>query len=400
MHHSVTGIEPCPHCTHVPELQTRDSDIKKLSLQTLMERPQIQIGTASSYTPLPLRPSSALAMKMNENSVSFLHHFVLMMAVCNTVVVSAKNHHEKKSSADAPLPPADPTDAPSAQQQDDLELDRLLESYEAESADEMALVKAACVMGCKLLKRTKEMVLLTLPGESEPVHFNVLKVLPFDSDRKRMSIIVQHPINETIIVYCKGADSSILSRLNRQYEKASNPTLQRTKHVIDEYAKLGLRTLCFAKRVLGDEEYESWAEIFDAAERATENRAAKFFEAAQLIESNLTLLGAVGIEDKLQELVPETIQSLRDAGMHVWMLTGDKQETAVNIGYSCRLLDPKMKVMFLNESDGTRTRQKIETLLSGVDRIKEKIANRKHAFPLLIKIKSIFSEIAALPELF
>lgn len=173
-----------------------------------------------------------------------------------------------------------------------------------------------------------------------------------------MSIIVQHPLNNAVVLYCKGADTSILPLLSRQYDQASNPMLVRTRHLIDEYAKVGLRTLCFAKRVLSPDEYQRWSELYDDAEKSTENKAKKLVEVTQMIETNFSLLGAVGIEDKLQDQVPETIAALREAGIHVWMLTRDKQETAVNIGYSCRLLDSNQKLLFLNETDGTKTKRK------------------------------------------
>ena len=57
------------------------------------------------------------------------------------------------------------------------------------------------------------------------------------------------------------------------------------------------------------------------------------------IETELELIGATGIEDKLQEGVPESIALLRQAGLKVWVLTGDKQETAIEIAYTCRLID-------------------------------------------------------------
>lgn len=58
--------------------------------------------------------------------------------------------------------------------------------------------------------------------------------------------------------------------------------------------------------------------------------------------------GATGIEDRLQDGVPETIASLRKAGLQIWVLTGDKQETAVNIAYACKLLDPEEELLTLN----------------------------------------------------
>lgn len=121
-----------------------------------------------------------------------------------------------------------------------------------------------------------------------------------------------------------------------------------TQSHLDNYAKIGLRTLCMAKRVLSGEEYGEWLELRHRAEVALEGREELLFDSARSIECNLELLGATGIEDKLQGGVPEAISSLHAAGMKVWVLTGDKQETAINIGYSSRLIHPHNEVCILN----------------------------------------------------
>jgi magnesium-transporting ATPase (P-type) len=70
------------------------------------------------------------------------------------------------------------------------------------------------------------------------------------------------------------------------------------------------------------------------------------------IEKNLEVMGVTAIEDKLQDGVPETLSALREAGVKVWMLTGDKVDTAINIGYSCSLLATEMTVLRLCGEDG------------------------------------------------
>ncbi len=97
-----------------------------------------------------------------------------------------------------------------------------------------------------------------------------------------------------------------------------------------------------------DEEYSKWLEERHRAEVALEDRENLLFNSAHGIETKLDLLGATGIEDKLQALVPEAIASLQEAGIKVWVLTGDKQETAINIGYSSQLISPEMEVIILN----------------------------------------------------
>jgi phospholipid-translocating ATPase len=103
-----------------------------------------------------------------------------------------------------------------------------------------------------------------------------------------------------------------------------------------------------AKRVLSDQEYYEWHKLHQKAEQSLENNEQLIIESANRIEVNLELLGATGIEDRLQERVPEVIAALRMAGIVVWVLTGDKQETAVNIAYSCRLFTNDMEIIYLN----------------------------------------------------
>ncbi|VDN39889.1 unnamed protein product [Dibothriocephalus latus] len=88
----------------------------------------------------------------------------------------------------------------------------LLNGYESESPDEIALTKTACAYGCKLLQRGLDFVVLWLPGEGM-VRVQVLHVLPFDSTRKCMSIIVRHPGTDEVVLYTKGADSVIMEKL-------------------------------------------------------------------------------------------------------------------------------------------------------------------------------------------
>ena len=192
--------------------------------------------------------------------------------------------------------------------------------YEAESPDELALVDAAYAYNVKLLRRTPSTAVVSLPGEGL-TEFEVLHVLPFDSVRKRMSIILRHPITKERVLFCKGADSSVFPRL-----KAPSPyetVVEKTKQQLNAYAKQGLRVLCMAKKVLDDLEYEDWVTEHTIAENALHQRDRLLFESYNRMEWDLTLLGATGIEDKLQEGVPETIDNLRSAGIVVWVLTGN-----------------------------------------------------------------------------
>ncbi|XP_028272857.1 probable phospholipid-transporting ATPase VB [Parambassis ranga] len=212
--------------------------------------------------------------------------------------------------------------------------------YEAESPDEAALVYAAKAYGFTLLARTPDSVTVRLPS-GEDLVFEVLDTLTFDSNRKRMSVLVRHPITKEYVLYTKGADSAIMELLGTPYAEhlMTRNIAADTQHHLDCYAKEGLRTLCITKKVVSDNVYESWLVDRQRALAAIDNREELIMDTAVQLEKNLSLLGATGIEDRLQENVPDTIMALREAGIQVWVLTGDKPETAVNIGYACRLLE-------------------------------------------------------------
>ncbi|XP_034376938.1 LOW QUALITY PROTEIN: phospholipid-transporting ATPase VA [Arvicanthis niloticus] len=224
--------------------------------------------------------------------------------------------------------------------------------YEAESPDEAALVYAARAYNCALVGRLHDQVSVELPHLGT-LTFELLHTLGFDSIRKRMSVVIRHPLTDEINVYTKGADSVVMDLLlpcssddarGRHQKKIRS----KTQNYLNLYAVEGLRTLCIAKRVLSKEEYACWLQSHIEAETSLESREELLFQSAVRLETNLHLLGATGIEDRLQDGVPETIAKLRQAGLQIWVLTGDKQETAINIAYACKLLDHGEEVITLN----------------------------------------------------
>lgn len=224
--------------------------------------------------------------------------------------------------------------------------------YEAESPDEAALVYAARAYKCSLVGRLPDQVTVELPHLGK-LTFELLHTLGFDSTRKRMSVVVRHPLTEQITVYTKGADSVIMDLIRPPTRddskgKRQRKILYKTQNYLNLYAADGLRTLCIAKKVLSKEEYAGWLRRHLEAETAIQGREELLFESALRLETDLHLLGATGIEDRLQDGVPETIAALRRAGLQIWVLTGDKQETAINIAYACKLLDPEEEIITLN----------------------------------------------------
>lgn len=240
--------------------------------------------------------------------------------------------------------------------------------YEAESPDEAALVYAARAYQCTLQSRTPEQVVVDFAALG-PLTFQLLHILPFDSVRKRMSVVVRHPLSNQVVVYTKGADSTIMELLSVAspdgpgLEKQQMMIREKTQKHLDDYAKRGLRTLCIAKRVMSDTEYAEWLRNHFLAETSIDNREELLLESAMRLENKLTLLGATGIEDRLQEGVPEAIEALHKAGIKIWMLTGDKQETAVNIAYACKLLEPNDKLFILNTESKNACEMLMDTIL-------------------------------------
>lgn len=122
---------------------------------------------------------------------------------------------------------------------------------------------------------------------------------------------------------------------------------------IDDFATEGLRTLLYGYKFIDEQDYNGWKKVYHDATTSLVNRQELIEEAAELIEQDFELAGATAIEDKLQKGVPETIDKLRRANIKMWMLTGDKRETAINIGHSCRLIKDYSKTIILDISLGT-----------------------------------------------
>uniref|UniRef100_A0A8C1LBG1 Phospholipid-transporting ATPase n=1 Tax=Cyprinus carpio TaxID=7962 RepID=A0A8C1LBG1_CYPCA len=261
-------------------------------------------------------PSLLENLQSNHPTASVIQEFMTMMAICHTAVPER--------------------------------IDNKI-TYQAASPDEGALVRAAQNLGFVFSGRTPDCVIVEsvsrdILGIDDELHWE------HDYTRKRMSVIMRTPSGK-IRLYCKGADTVIYERL-ADSSRYKDITL---KH-LEQFATEGLRTLCFAVADISESTYQQWLEVHYRASTSVQNRALKMEESYELIEKNLQLLGATAIEDKLQDKVPETIETLMKADIKIWILTGDKQETAVNIGHSCKLLTKNMGLLVINEDtlDGTR----------------------------------------------
>ena len=210
--------------------------------------------------------------------------------------------------------------------------------YQAESPDEKALTEAARETGFVFLDTTPEHIIIEAQGQRET--YEKLALLAFNSDRKRMTVVLRAP-DGTVLVLTKGADTIMFPLLDEASQGAELATLQ--DHLDNSFAKDGLRTLVLAQRTMSEAEYSDWAERYRQAATATpEEKEARVAAVAADLETGLTLVGASASEDKLQIGVPDAIASIREASIKLWVLTGDKRETAINIGASCRLLTTEM----------------------------------------------------------
>ncbi|KAL8692163.1 MAG: hypothetical protein Q9218_002759 [Villophora microphyllina] len=253
--------------------------------------------------------------------------------------------------------------------------------FKAQSPDEAALVATARDCGFTVMGRSNDSIILNVLGQER--QFTVLNTLEFNSSRKRMSAIIRMPSGK-IILYCKGADSVIYSRL-RPGEQSQ---LRRvTGEHLEMFAREGLRTLCIACKELDEGEYQAWNKEHDLAAAAITDREDKLEAVSDAIERELTLLGGTAIEDRLQDGVPDAIALLGDAGIKLWVLTGDKVETAINIGFSCNLLNNDMDlIVFKIEDERVETAEieldkHLETFgLTGSDE-ELQIARKDHRAP-------------------
>jgi len=328
--------------------------------------------------------------------------FLRVMSLCHTVVVEKdldlpKDEKGKnKSDVDVESPPADsaPDGAPSGY------------AYQAESPDEGALVSASSqTFGIQVVSTDSSGIRIrcnhpTFFGDEKLVRslksgkadlntiatesmsglrgfdysthnkmetWSVLAINKFDSTRKRMSILLRSPpeFGSCAVLFCKGADSAMLDpevsasseTLYRQSDEQDEKVLKQDQPEdsewgmakmlgleahLGEFASEGLRTLVLGVRFLTDEECKEWLEMYTAAATAINGRDEKLTAAAFQIEQKLHIVGATAIEDKLQTGVPDAISTLDKAGIKLWVLTGDKRETAIEIGYSTKVLTPRM----------------------------------------------------------
>jgi len=262
---------------------------------------------------------------------------------------------------------------PEYPEDDDGNMDKI--KYQASSPDEAALVMAAKEVGFQFAKGTPLLYQIKNTHSGVTEKWEILATIEFNSTRKRMSIITRSPEGK-ILLFTKGADNIIIDRLDPNAEHLS--PLKVTMEHLGDYAEIGLRTLCLAYKEVSEEEYATFEKDWSSALLAIEAREEIQDAISEEFEKGLTLIGATAIEDKLQDGVPEAIETLAEAGIKLWVLTGDKQETAINIGFSCRLLAQDMNIHILS---GAATVAELKQHLTEImlNQVKENKEDVRHA---------------------
>lgn len=209
-----------------------------------------------------------------------------------------------------------------------------LGKYCASSPDELALVNAAKFCGYEFESRDQRENTISIKIKGQVQTYRLLQLIDFTSARKRMTCVLETPSGE-ILVLCKGADSIVLPLCHKSDEALKI----KTQAFIDDYANDGLRTLVLAQKKLTRSEYDKWNRKYQDAILSIKGREELLEECALELEQNFDISGSTAIEDRLQDNVAESIIHIRKAGIVIWVLTGDKIETAINVGYSSGLLD-------------------------------------------------------------
>ena len=205
--------------------------------------------------------------------------------------------------------------------------------YQGASPDECVLVQAAQELGIEFIDKSGPYINLVIFNQK--VKYELIHRFEYSSARMRSSVVVKDP-NGVIKLYMKGADTAIIKRIDLY---SSNYLLNKSKEDMEKFAKQGLRTLCYGVKILSQTELSEWELTYkDLKFRAIENKLLnkELEECIGVLESNITFLGVTALEDKLQDDVANCLNSFIEAGIEVFMLTGDKLDTAESIGYSCK----------------------------------------------------------------
>lgn len=212
----------------------------------------------------------------------------------------------------------------------------------ASNPDDEALVCAAAYFGFEFCDRRDRMVVVLDKASGKSQELELLDSIEFSSKRKRMSVIVRD-VDGVIRLFIKGADTVMFER----FQAGQDELLSKTDNDMRVFAIEGLRCLLMGYAEISEEKYAAWNKQYktalsdlDEIERVKKGEPNNIERLQDEIERNVVLVGATAIEDRLQDGVPECIAELARAGINIWVLTGDKEETAINIAVACNLVLP------------------------------------------------------------
>ncbi|KAJ1614004.1 transmembrane domain-containing protein [Cryptosporidium canis] len=323
----------------------------------------------------------------NSTSILHLQNFMLCIALCHNIFprssIDATNAHgDRANSTEDILGNENPG---SDECMVDLNQKHIV--YQSSSPDEIALINFAASLGLRLVNRSNENMDIDLEKmhTAEPskgllnntsdlrntkdynapvkLSFRILACFPFCSSTKRMGILLEY--RGKYVYFCKGAETVMIELLR---QRGSGWLMEECTNL----ARLGLRTLVFSYRVISKEEYEAFNNIYSYPCTSLLQRDKNLSYSRKILEKDMELLGLTGVEDKLQVDVPLTLEALRYAGIKIWLLTGDKLETALCIAISAGL-KPKHLNFFILESKSSKPNINNSDRLLEVDEIKDQL---------------------------
>jgi phospholipid-translocating P-type ATPase (flippase) len=252
--------------------------------------------------------------------------------------------------------------------------------YTGPSPDDIVLVDTAKRLGfqldsIKLEKMSLKITPFRVEEEAFVEVYDRICILEFNSDRKRMSVVLQDLNSGRYLIFTKGADL-IMFRDVLSKDLNDEKYVEFIKKHVDVFSTRGLRTLVLGFKYINQSEFIRWKQKYDHATTMIEGRQKALDEVSAELEQDMLLLGCTSVEDSLQEDVPATIQDILRAGMSFWMLTGDKLETAENIGTTCSLIDSNMHV---ERCTATKPEECFESLQKSIENFKRHASEKQLA---------------------
>ena len=363
------------------------------------------------------------------NSESIEREFLWCIMTCNSVLPSKKKPEKKKADATKgkksgkanPESQSVTSGMDSTSNMDTLEsvtdsetssaassqaASREKWQFQSMSPDEMALCETCHRHGLTMTERRGNTVTVnylppskdtttfrsaTTSADREEYVFTVMASLDFTSTRARMSVVMKMP-DGTYRLFTKGADSAVYKRLDTDSSDEESIQKKTAKHV-ETFAGSGSRTLCYAYRVLSASEFASWEKTYQQAVNALEDREALVELAFEEIEHSMVLLGCTGVEDQLQEWVPETIDYMIKAGLKVIVLTGDKKETAVTISKQSNLVQEHFELLYMQGTSKDAAKQSLDAAINDWQRIEREEMERGQPQPFALAIDGLCMEL-------